>query len=105
MKYDCKDVLWLDARGAQVCRGDRYVQRLLHASTTRSSRLRWTPARSCPASPATPSSTLLQKWGVKVSERKLSIDDIEAAAKNGTLQEIFATGTAGGHLPDRLAEL
>ena len=38
--------------------------------------------------------TLLKKWGYKVSERKLSIDDIEAASKNGTLQEAWATGTA-----------
>ena len=38
--------------------------------------------------------TLLKKWGYKVSERKLSIDDIEAAIKDGTLQEAWATGTA-----------
>ena len=38
--------------------------------------------------------TLLKKWGYKVSERKLSIDDIEAASKDGTLQEAWATGTA-----------
>ena len=37
---------------------------------------------------------LLKKWGVKVSERKLSIDDVVAASKDGTLQEIFASGTA-----------
>ena len=37
---------------------------------------------------------LLSKWGIKVSERKLSIDEIVAASKNGTLKEIFASGTA-----------
>jgi len=37
---------------------------------------------------------LLTKWGVKVSERKLSIDEIVEASKNGTLKEIFASGTA-----------
>lgn len=37
---------------------------------------------------------LLQKWDMKVSERKLSIDEITAASKDGTLQEIFASGTA-----------
>ena len=37
---------------------------------------------------------LLTKWGVKVSERKLSIDEIVAASKEGNLKEIFASGTA-----------
>ena len=37
---------------------------------------------------------LLKKWGVKVSERKLAIDEILAASKDGSLQEIFASGTA-----------
>jgi len=33
---------------------------------------------------------LLTKWGIQVSERKLSIDEIVAASKNGALKEIFA---------------
>ena len=37
---------------------------------------------------------LLKSWGEKVSERKLSIDEITEASKNGTLQEVFASGTA-----------
>ena len=37
---------------------------------------------------------LLKKWGVKVSERKLSIDEVVAASKDGSLKEIFASGTA-----------
>ncbi|MBQ9505988.1 MAG: branched chain amino acid aminotransferase, partial [Clostridia bacterium] len=37
---------------------------------------------------------LLKYWGVKISQRKLSIDEIFAAEKAGTLQEIFASGTA-----------
>ena len=37
---------------------------------------------------------LLKKWGVKVSERKLSIDEAVAASKDGSLKEIFASGTA-----------
>ncbi|MCL2838354.1 MAG: branched-chain amino acid aminotransferase [Oscillospiraceae bacterium] len=37
---------------------------------------------------------LLQKWGVKVTERKLSIDEVMAAAENGTLKESWGTGTA-----------
>jgi branched-chain amino acid aminotransferase len=37
---------------------------------------------------------LLKKWGVKVSERRLRIEDVINAAKDGTLKEVFATGTA-----------
>ena len=37
---------------------------------------------------------LLKHWGYKVSERKLSIDEVVAAADNGTLNEAFGTGTA-----------
>lgn len=37
---------------------------------------------------------ILKDWGYKVSERKISIDEIEAAAKSGELKEMFGTGTA-----------
>ena len=37
---------------------------------------------------------LLKSWGMKVSERKLSIDEIIEANKNGQLKEAFGTGTA-----------
>ncbi|MFZ2538718.1 MAG: branched-chain amino acid aminotransferase [Oscillospiraceae bacterium] len=37
---------------------------------------------------------ILKSWGYNVSERKLSIDEVEEAAKNGTLKEMFGTGTA-----------
>ena len=37
---------------------------------------------------------LLQKWGIPVEERKLSIDEVIAANENGTLNEAFGTGTA-----------
>jgi branched-chain amino acid aminotransferase len=37
---------------------------------------------------------LVKGWGMKVSERRLSIDEIVAAARNGTLKEAFGTGTA-----------
>ncbi len=37
---------------------------------------------------------LLRDWGVKVSERRVSIDELRAAQANGTLREIFGTGTA-----------
>lgn len=37
---------------------------------------------------------MLKSWGVKVSERKISIDEICDAAANGRLKEAFGTGTA-----------
>jgi len=37
---------------------------------------------------------LCQKWGMKVSERKISIDEIAEAYKSGALKEVFGTGTA-----------
>lgn len=46
---------------------------------------------------------LCKEWGIKVEERKISIDEIAEAHKNGTLEEVFGTGTAAvispvGHL-------
>ena len=38
--------------------------------------------------------TLLKDWGYKVSERDLSIDELMEAGRNGTLKEVFGTGTA-----------
>ena len=37
---------------------------------------------------------LLKKWGYKVNESRFTIDFIMDAAKNGTLEEVFGTGTA-----------
>lgn len=37
---------------------------------------------------------LLKHWGYKVSERKLSIDEVFEADNQGRLKEMFATGTA-----------
>ena len=38
--------------------------------------------------------TLLREWGVRVSERPISIDEVAAAARQGTLGEAWGTGTA-----------
>ncbi|MFY0582367.1 aminotransferase class IV [Cystobacter fuscus] len=38
--------------------------------------------------------TLLRDWGMKVSERKLSIDELREAHHEGELHEVFGTGTA-----------
>jgi branched-chain amino acid aminotransferase len=37
---------------------------------------------------------LLRGWGVRVAERPITIDEVVAAAGAGTLQEVWATGTA-----------
>lgn len=37
---------------------------------------------------------ILKDWGYKVSERRISIEEVEAAAKSGELKEMFGTGTA-----------
>ncbi|MDR2572612.1 MAG: branched-chain amino acid aminotransferase [Oscillospiraceae bacterium] len=37
---------------------------------------------------------LLKKWGINISERRLRISEVVEASKNGTLKEIFASGTA-----------
>jgi len=37
---------------------------------------------------------LLKSWGYKVTERKISVDELFAAAKDGSLEEAFGTGTA-----------
>jgi branched-chain amino acid aminotransferase len=38
--------------------------------------------------------TLLRDWGVRVSERPIGIDEVVAAAADGTLREVWGTGTA-----------
>lgn len=37
---------------------------------------------------------ILKNWGYKVSERRISIDEVAEAAANGQLVEMFGTGTA-----------
>jgi len=37
--------------------------------------------------------TLARGWDMRVSERRLSIDEIRAAGQSGTLREVFGTGT------------
>jgi len=36
----------------------------------------------------------LQQWGVPVVERRFTIDEVIAAQQDGSLQEVFGTGTA-----------
>ena len=37
---------------------------------------------------------LMRSWGMQVTERKLSIEEVYEAAQNGKLDEAFGTGTA-----------
>lgn len=46
---------------------------------------------------------LCKSWGLQVEERKVSVDELYEAAKNGSLEEVWGTGTAAvispvGHL-------
>jgi branched-chain amino acid aminotransferase len=38
--------------------------------------------------------TLLREWGIPVRERRVAIDEVLAAAKEGALREVWGTGTA-----------
>lgn len=38
--------------------------------------------------------TLAKEWGIPVEERRISIDEVYEAHANGTLQEVFGSGTA-----------
>jgi branched-chain amino acid aminotransferase len=38
--------------------------------------------------------TLLREWGVKVSERRVSMGELVDAGRSGELREVFGTGTA-----------
>lgn len=93
MKYHCKDVLWLDAAE------HKYVEEIgtSNAFFRIADEVITAPLDSGTILPGITRNSviqLLRKWGVKVSERKLSVDEIRAAQKAGTLQEIFASGTA-----------
>ena len=38
--------------------------------------------------------TIARDWGMKVTERNITIDEVYAAYKSGELKEVFGTGTA-----------
>ncbi|MEE1115806.1 MAG: branched-chain amino acid aminotransferase [Clostridia bacterium] len=89
----CKDVLWLDARE------HKYVEEIgtSNAFFRINDEVITAPLDSGTILPGITRDSviqLLKRWGIKVSERRLSIDDICAAAEDGSLKEIFASGTA-----------
>ena len=93
IKYNCKDVLWLDAQE------HKYVEEIgtSNAFFKIDGEVITAPLDSGTILPGITRDSviqLLKRWGVPVSERKLSIDEIEEASKNGKLEEIFASGTA-----------
>ncbi len=93
MKVNCKDVLWLDAHD------NKYVEEIgtSNAFFRINDEVITAPLDSGTILPGITRDSVIQlckKWGLKMSERKLSIDEICEASRNGTLQEIFASGTA-----------
>jgi len=36
----------------------------------------------------------MREWGLRVAERPIAIDEVAAAARKGTLEEVWGTGTA-----------
>jgi branched-chain amino acid aminotransferase len=38
--------------------------------------------------------TLMREWGLRVAERPIAIEEVAAAARRGTLEEVWGTGTA-----------
>lgn len=93
IKYNGKDILWL------VADEHRYVEEIgtSNAFFMIGDEVITAPLDSGTILPGITRNSviqLLKKWGVKVSERKLAIDEAVATSKNGTLKEIFASGTA-----------
>ena len=93
IKYNCKDVLWLDAAE------HKYVEEngTSNAFFKINGEVITAPLDSETILPGITRDSviqLLKKWGVPISERKLSIDEIMEASRNGKLEEIFASGTA-----------
>ena len=93
MKFDCKDVLWLDAAE------HKYVEEIgtSNAFFKIDGEVITAPLDSGTILPGITRDSvirLLKYWGVPVSERKLAIEDVFAAQEAGKLEEIFASGTA-----------
>lgn len=93
IKYNCKDVLWLDAEE------HKYVEEIgtSNAFFMINDEVITAPLTSGTILPGITRDSvikLLNKWGIKITERKLSIDEIMKASKDGSLKEIFASGTA-----------
>ncbi len=91
-EFGCEEVLWLDAKERRYVEevgtsnaffmiGDKVVTPSLTGSilpgVTRDSTIQ-----------------LLRKWGYEVEERRIELEELFEAIKDGTLKEAWATGTA-----------
>ena len=92
MAHHCKDVLWLDAAE------HKYVEEIgtSNAFFMIDGEVITAPLGGTILPGITRNSvlTLLKEWGIPASERRLSIQELFEAGRKGTLQEVFATGTA-----------
>ncbi|HAA58605.1 MAG TPA: branched chain amino acid aminotransferase, partial [Myxococcales bacterium] len=88
----CSQVLWLDARER------KYVEEVgtMNIMFRINDELITSPLTGSILPGVTRDSVLqlAKEWGVHVSERLLSIDEVVEAAKDGSLKEIFGCGTA-----------
>ena len=91
-KYGCAQVLWLDAHEHS------YVEEIgaANAFFVIGDEVITAPLLGTILPGVTRASVieLLKKWGVNISERRLRISEIVKASEDGTLKEIFASGTA-----------
>ena len=91
-KQGCDEVLWLDAKE------HRYVEEVgtSNAFFMIDGTVYTSPLTGSILPGVTRDSTiqLLRKWGYAVEEKRLDIAEVLEAAKNGSLEEAWATGTA-----------
>lgn len=91
-EFGCEEVLWLDAKER------RYVEEVgtsnaffLIGDTVVTPEL---TGSILPGVTRDSTIQLLRKWGIKVEERRIALDEVFEAIKDGTLKEAWATGTA-----------
>ena len=91
-KKGFQQVLWLDARE------NRYIEEsgAMNVMFVMGDELVTAPLGGTILAGVTRESVieLARSWGLKVSERPYTIDEVIVASKNGTLKEAFGTGTA-----------
>lgn len=91
-KYDCDDVLWLDAKE------HKYIEEVgtSNAFFVIDGKVVTSPLTGSILPGVTRDSViqLLEKWGVEVDQRRLPIDEAIEAAKSGRMTEAWASGTA-----------
>ena len=88
----CKEVLWLDAKEK------KYVEEVgtSNAFFMINGEVITAPLYGSILPGITRDTTiqLLKSWGITVREERLAIEDVKKASEDGTLDEVWATGTA-----------